>query len=80
MSKLPAYLGATPQQRRQKCWLKLMLLNSPWFNYQPEDVNFELLHYMCKQGSSNARADKNSSLLQTENEMDETIAILDDLY
>ena len=56
-----------------------MLLNSPQFNYRPEDVNFELLHYMCRQGSFNGRADKNSSLLQTENEMDETIAVLDDL-
>ena len=56
-----------------------MLLNSPWFNYQPDDVNFELLHYMCRQGSFNARTDRDSSLLSNENEINETIAILDDL-
>ena len=65
--------------KHERCWVKLSLVNLPSINCQPGCVNFELLHYMCRQGSLNARADKNSSLLSNENEINETIAVLDDL-
>ena len=42
-----------------KCWVKLSLINLPSINCQPGCVNFELLHYMCGQGSFNAHADSN---------------------
>ena len=54
-----------------------MLLNSPWFNCQPEDVNFELLHYMCRQGSFNAHANRNFSLFSNENEIDEATTVFE---
>ena len=60
------------------CWVKLLLVNLPSINCQPGYVYFELLHYMCGQGSFNAHADRNSSLLSNENELAEAITVLKD--